>query len=306
MAKGRGSFDSVNAILPRMIRSLGMGNKYKTQMIFFYWDQIVGDGIASKAVPAKVSFGTLFLTAKNSVWANNLLMMKLDLLEKINSFLGEKLIRDIRFKGTSWDTDSQEEEAPGEEPEEKGPVLRKIFLSPMEREEARQICSSVEDPELRKHLERLYEKDLKRKKYTTEKGYHPCQICGVLCPPDDSCCTTCSRLQREQTEEQIRGILAAMPWARYADVHKYIPCKPEMVHQQRVRLIQRYAREINPEKTDSLEAKILVMLYRCIPPEQLTDEMITKTLHRLRNDCRFFVPLGAQAGKYIKKEKKRS
>ena len=305
MAKETGSFDRVQEILPRMIRSLGMGHKYKTQMIFFYWDQIVGEGIAAKAVPAKVSFGTLFLTAKNSVWANNLLLMKLDLLEKINAFLGEKIIKDIRFKGTSWENEETEEET-AEQPEEKSLDIRKIPLSAQERAAARDICSSIEDPELRKRLERLYEKDLKRRKYTAEKGYHPCRICGVLCPPEESCCNACSRMEREQTEAKIREILAAMPWARYADVHKYIPCKPEMVHQQRIRLIQRYARGINPEKTDTLEAKTLVMLYRCIPPEQLTDELITKTLHRLRNDCRFFVPMGVQAGKYIKKEKKRS
>ena len=98
-----------------MIRSLGMNNKYKAQLIFFYWQKIVGEAIAAQASPADISFGTLVLTARSSVWANNLLMMKLDLIAKINRFVGDTVIKDIRFRGYSWQEEAAEEAAPVEE-----------------------------------------------------------------------------------------------------------------------------------------------------------------------------------------------
>ena len=68
-------------------------------------------------------------------------------------------------------------------------------------------------------------------------------------------------------------------------------------------MLQKAARKVDPEKIDSIEAKTLVMMYRCIPPEQLTEEIITKTLHRLRNDLpQMSFKKGSR--KYPKKQKK--
>ena len=84
----------------------------------------------------------------------------------------------------------------------------------------------------------------------------------------------------------FRQFLKDMPWARYGDVHAYIPCSAPMVNLQRVRLVQTLAKRVEVGDTTSLDAKTLVMLYRCVPPEQLTEDLIVRTLYRLRNDLR--------------------
>ncbi len=305
MAAGKArtaKFERVNAILPKMIHSLGMNHKYKVQLIFFYWQKIVGPAIAAQAVPNSVAFGTLTLCAKSSVWANNLMMMKLELMQKINMFIGETVIKDIRFQGHSWNEKDREIESLPSGPN-LGKVLQCVALAEEELAVARDSCAMVQDETLRQQLERLYQKNMKLKKLEQQYEWQPCEICGILCPPPEKYCHVCEREQRERTEEKIRQLLTDMPWARYADVYKYIPCSKEMVNRQRIRMLQKAVRKVDPEKLDSIEAKTLVMLYRCIPPEQLTEEIITKTLHRLRNDLpQMIFKKGSR--KYPKKQKK--
>lgn len=295
-------FERVNAIIPKTIRSLGMNNKYKVQLIFFYWKKIVGETIAAQAVPNSVSFGTLLLTAKNSVWANNLMMMKLDLMANINRFIGDTVIKDIRFRGYSWEPSDCEIEKPVKEPN-LGKVLRGIPLEAGEIEQAEARCAEVQDSDLKQQLIRLYQKNMKLNKLEEHYGWEACKKCGVLCPPKQEYCVICEREARHETEAQIREMLAAMPWARYADIYQYIPCSKDMVNQQRIKMLQKAATKVDPEQPNSLEAKTLVMLYRCLPPEQLTDEIMTKTLHRLRNDLlkQYIFKKGAK--KYVKKQK---
>ena len=47
-------------------------------------------------------------------------------------------------------------------------------------------------------------------------------------------------------------------------------------------MVQQLASEVDVSDTKSLKAKNLVMLYRCLPPEQLTEDEIVRTLYRLR------------------------
>ena len=58
-------------------------------------------------------------------------------------------------------------------------------------------------------------------------------------------------------------------------------------------LIQRLAGSVDYGDTESMEARTLVMLYRSLPPEQLNDEVVKKTMSRLRRDVRY-VPVKGQ------------
>ena len=57
---------------------------------------------------------------------------------------------------------------------------------------------------------------------------------------------------------------------------------PAIIAKVREELVLELARIIDVRDRTSLEAKTLVMLYCCIPPEQLTEELINRTLYRLR------------------------
>ena len=85
-------------------------------------------------------------------------------------------------------------------------------------------------------------------------------------------------------EEQIKKLLTELPWLRYPEIKKTISCTPGMVDSIRDSLIQQVASKVHLEDVDTLDAYTLVMLYLHIPPENITEELVRKTLYRLRND----------------------
>lgn len=281
MARRTGKFESVNGILPELFRSLGLKKQYSGHMISFYWERIVGADIARHIRPVRVSFQTLFLTAKSSVWANQLMLMQTEIIQKINAFVGEFCVKEIRFCRDGGKEKTEEKVA--QEPD-MGRELKSVMLTPEEKQKAVNLCSQAKNQKLRLHLQRLYENQLRKQKLEKEHAWHSCKGCSVLCAPDREYCPACERRLRQEKEEKIRSILMEVPWARYSEIHQYVDCPPEMVNAQRAHLLQRLAANVSQGDKESLEAKSLVMLYRSIPPEQLTEEKLQRSLYALRGD----------------------
>ena len=281
MARKTNKFASVSGILPNLFRSLGLQKQYSGHMISFYWERIVGPDIAHHIRPVRVSFQTLFLTSKNSVWANQLMLMQTEILQKINAFIGEFCVKEIRFCRDDGKEKLEESVVP--EPDF-GHEFRKIILTPEEKKKAVLLCNQTRDQGLRMSLQHLYEKQLRWEKLEKKHAWHPCKSCSVLCEPDREYCVSCERKIRKEKEKKIRSILLEIPWARYSEIHQYVDCSPDMVNVQRARLLQEMAARVPQGDKESLRAKTLVMMYRSIPPEQLTEEKLQRSLYALRGD----------------------
>ncbi len=282
MARRFARFERVEAILPKMVKNMGIGPEFKARMVLFYWPKIVGHDIAGHVRPVRVSFHTLFLWAENPSWANQLMLMRLEIVDKVNHFMGERIIHEIRF-GPPPDKKPVQAAAKNEEMLLVKEIRRQV-LSPAAEEKVAERCAGVADDELRERLAKVYRKQLCAQQAKEKQQWHPCAGCGVLCPKENELCSACARQARQQTADKIQEILAAMPWARYRDIYAVVKCTPEMVNYQRMLLLQRLVAKLAPGDHESLDARMLVMLYRSLPPEQLTAEIMEQTLHRLRYD----------------------
>ena len=80
------------------LKSLGVNAPMKGYSIWGAWREIVGDSVASNAQPSAVRNRILFVEVSHPTWIQQLQFLKPTLLEKINGFLGEPLIQDIRFR----------------------------------------------------------------------------------------------------------------------------------------------------------------------------------------------------------------
>lgn len=69
------------------------------------WGQVVPEKIKKNTAPIKVKGGTLFVATKSAVWANELTLLKKDLMDKINQAAGKKTIKDIKFQGGKYAED---------------------------------------------------------------------------------------------------------------------------------------------------------------------------------------------------------
>jgi predicted Zn-ribbon and HTH transcriptional regulator len=68
---------------------------YKVENV---WTKINSTAIAENAVPDKLVSGTLFLNVKNSAWAQQISLMKTDILMALNRSLGANVVSDIRTR----------------------------------------------------------------------------------------------------------------------------------------------------------------------------------------------------------------
>ncbi|MBR3458445.1 MAG: hypothetical protein IKH16_09900, partial [Selenomonadaceae bacterium] len=78
---------------------------------------------------------------------------------------------------------------------------------------------------------------------------------------------------------------AGYPLARCGELQDYLPgITPYMVNSVRASMVQKLAAHVKLEDMGSMDANMLVMLYRCLPPEQLNEDVIRRTMYSLRKD----------------------
>ena len=77
--------------------NLGIGRKIREYDAVVKWNEVVGEQIARVTEAVKIERGVLVVRVQNGPWRNELNLRKNDVIEKINTSLGEKLVKEIRF-----------------------------------------------------------------------------------------------------------------------------------------------------------------------------------------------------------------
>jgi predicted nucleic acid-binding Zn ribbon protein len=90
--------EGLGTIINKLVGDSEIGKKIKRYNIFNHWSDIVGIEIGKKTKPEKLYKGLLYISVANSTWANELSLMTEQLIKKINTYIGEPLVKGIRFK----------------------------------------------------------------------------------------------------------------------------------------------------------------------------------------------------------------
>lgn len=88
----------IRSILEKTLKALEIDTPLKSYSVFGAWKEIVGEAVANQTQPRAIRNRILFLDVSHPTWMQQLQFLKPTLLEKINHYLGESLIQDIRFK----------------------------------------------------------------------------------------------------------------------------------------------------------------------------------------------------------------
>jgi hypothetical protein len=88
----------IRSVLDQTLRALEIDVPLKAHTIWRAWEEIVGKSLALHAQPRSIHNRILFINVSHSTWIQQLQFLKSTLIEKINAYLGESLIEDIRFK----------------------------------------------------------------------------------------------------------------------------------------------------------------------------------------------------------------
>jgi len=86
-------------IIPGIIKKMGLSQRVKEAEVVKEWPEMVGKAIAKHCQPVSLEKGVLTVYVDSSPWLNELQRFsKMMILEKLQSKLGKKAVKDIRFR----------------------------------------------------------------------------------------------------------------------------------------------------------------------------------------------------------------
>lgn len=273
-------------ILPRTIHDLGPAfeHRYDCNRVLCHWPDIVGPAIAHSVEAVRIIRETLWLYTYDASWRNQIAYMQAQIIEKVNQYACQMLVKELRFARAGSEL-KWLRRAPMDEGVDYAKLLPKVNLTDEEVAAIREQCAQIESEALRASCFRVSLKQAKREKLQRSLGYHKCQDCNTLCEPQAKRCPSCALKHRQAIRIAIRRYLGDIPWARYAEVKNEIPeATPETLASVRATYIRELSSEVLLSEPDSMKAKVLTMAFRCVPPEQLSEELIRRTLWYLRKD----------------------
>jgi hypothetical protein len=274
--------EKIEDILKTTIRTMGLQKKYNAESVIVHWKKIVGDDIANHAYPILVQSGILLLAVNNSVWCHHLSMMKDNIIDKINTFVAEKLIFDIRFQAGNTKNHQNQENV---NPEFEYPIKYKLSKVKLNESDIRMIhetVNPVHDKYLKQKIIRIMRKDLALKHIKQDNHWHQCKNCSVLCPPEQIHCSMCKLAEKHNVIIKIISTLKDIPWIRHRELNEHIPCTDEEFHQAKYTLVSSIGRAIQDGDTDKFKIMIFIMLTTGAKIEAINEAVINKTLDKFR------------------------
>lgn len=154
----------VGNIIDGLTQQLGVKKRLKTGNVWQLWDDEVGDRIKTHTQVIGVKGDTLAVRVDSAAWMYQLVLLKPEIIAKINQRLGKTLINNIHFKIGKLDKNQPQSET------NKGIQLKNVILPDGEREKIEGSLSQIEDDKLRDALRRLLVKDKKLKMSKTKRG----------------------------------------------------------------------------------------------------------------------------------------
>lgn len=89
--------EQVGVTLERALKRLGIFRRVRERMALEVWREVVGAPAARNTRPVLVRRGELLVSVSSSTWAQELSLMRNQLLAKLNARLGDEVIHGIRF-----------------------------------------------------------------------------------------------------------------------------------------------------------------------------------------------------------------
>ena len=272
--------DDVRAAIHRLGSSFE--RDYITHTTLSHWADIMGEMVARRVRAVAVKDKKLFLYAPDAVWKNEMRMSAPEIVQRVNNYAGGRMVTEIAFARTMRPIMETADNAAAETPAAYRRALAQTGLTDAEIAHGAALASAASDSDLRTHIERTYLTTRKARHLKEARGLTPCPVCGRFV---SGACMDCRRSEERGLRREVRAILRREPWAKLADITRRIPSADAlMVGSERADLIRSIAGRTEYTAQDSENARLLTMLHRGLPPEQVTPKKIQSTFWELRNE----------------------
>ncbi len=90
---------ALSGLLPKAMQSLGLGERVLESEVLRAWREVVGEFIATHSTPSRLREGVLYVRVlQPTVHFELERVWKTDILRKLKSRFGPKVIRELRFR----------------------------------------------------------------------------------------------------------------------------------------------------------------------------------------------------------------
>lgn len=185
MSQKKGLAPAVGAV-HALLQSQDLAQALRPHMAKACWAEVVGPQVAGVTQVERVQNGTeLVVRVKNSVWANELVLLKGDMLRRLNQTLGGKVLTDIHFKASGLPRAKKTAERPEtvvpDAPLEES--LARVVLSPEARARIESAVAGIKQEEWRDRMRRTLSRAARTEQWKREQGWRPCARCGAVAFP---------------------------------------------------------------------------------------------------------------------------
>lgn len=267
------------------VRQKLFGNKgFQFYLFQKRWKKIVGAVMAEESYITGCKGPLLFVRVTNSTFLQQLFMMKADILKELQKDEIGRYFTDIKFLAGS-----------PQKPYKPFTTLDPVNQT-IEKEHKRYSQSLTEEEEiwirswvdghvkkeaLRPQFAEMMEEVLKIRKGELKDGYHPCSICGSLCPPASPICPACQRKLAKTKKNKVILILKENPHYTYQEVRTILPCEYSMYEEARDILIHRAKEKIFRKEAASEEKRKLLALLLHRPLTGITEKEAEEMLQKM-------------------------
>jgi predicted nucleic acid-binding Zn ribbon protein len=91
--------EEIKAVLSRMLSRMGISERLKEADVVRRFAEIVGARISERAEAIAIKNGVLQVRVESPVWRQELTYSKPEIIESLNTALGETIVTDIYFSG---------------------------------------------------------------------------------------------------------------------------------------------------------------------------------------------------------------
>ncbi len=92
---GKALPSTIREVLERTLARVGLDRRLEDYRIFEGWDEVVGAAIARNAQPSRLDNKRLVVVVRSSTWLQELGMLRRDLCDRLNDWMGREIITEI-------------------------------------------------------------------------------------------------------------------------------------------------------------------------------------------------------------------
>lgn len=281
------SFSGVTDLRDAMLQELGIFEMYRLMKLYHDWESVVGPMVSWQAKLVHIKPPVIVVEIGHTVWMQEMIMRKPQLLEALREYYGESIITDVKVQlprralqeqlvsGDALDMTHRYEEMID---------FHKIVLSPEVIESIENSVSIIRNEDLRQKVLQTRIEQAKKEFVLQQEHFHQCPRCGRWQSEGSAkVCPQCEYKKYRHIIRTVKGLLKDYPHYKYDQIKAIAPwCTYEWYEVAKEESIYYYLTRLFQGSTDANDMYWATMLITAKPQEELSYEQVVNITNKYR------------------------